>query len=60
MSICCGASSDELFYDLLVRPRVLMGKHLPGIGLNQVYEQNSVPQLANVRAAMHELATEQA
>ena len=27
---------DEHFYDLLVRPRVLMGKHVPGIGLNQV------------------------
>ena len=37
-----------------------MGKHLPGIGLNQIYEQNSVPQLPNVRAAMLELATEQA
>src|SRR5262249_49122011 len=30
---------DEHFYDLLVRPRVLLGKHIPGIGLNQVYEQ---------------------
>ena len=37
---------DEHFYDLLVRPRVLAGKHVPGIGLNQVYEQNTVPQLA--------------
>src|SRR3954454_11427391 len=26
---------DELFYDLLVRPRVLMGQHVPGIALNQ-------------------------
>jgi 2-oxoisovalerate dehydrogenase E1 component beta subunit len=51
---------DEHFYDLLVRPRVLLGKHVPGIGLNQVYEQNSVPQMANIRAAMLELATEQA
>src|SRR5262249_43443671 len=51
---------DEHFYDLLVRPRVLMGKHVPGIGLNQVYEQNSVPQLKDVKAAMHEVATEQA
>ncbi len=51
---------EEHFYDLLVRPRVLLGKHIPGIGLNQVYEQNSVPQLANVKAAMHEIATEQA
>jgi 2-oxoisovalerate dehydrogenase E1 component beta subunit len=51
---------DEHFYDLLVRPRVLLGKHLPGIGLNQVYEQNSVPQLSHIKAAMHELATEPA
>ena len=36
---------DEHFYDLLVRPRVLLGKHVPGIGLNQVYEPNTVPQL---------------
>lgn len=51
---------DEFFYDLLVRPRVLLGKHLPGIGLNQVYEQNSVPQLAQIKAALQEVATEAA
>jgi 2-oxoisovalerate dehydrogenase E1 component beta subunit len=51
---------DEHFYDLLVRPRVLLGKHVPGIGLNQVYEQNSVPQLPSIKAAMVELATEEA
>ncbi len=42
---------DEHFYDLLVRPRVLMGKHVPGIGLNQVYEQNTVPQLPGIKEA---------
>src|SRR6266404_1965418 len=51
---------DEHFYDLLVRPRVLLGKHLPGIGLNSVYEQNSVPQLPNIKAALREVATEEA
>jgi len=51
---------DVHFYDLTVRPRVLMGQHLPGIGLNQVYEQNSVPQLANVKDAMREVADEPA
>ncbi len=51
---------DEFFYDLLVRPRVLLGKHLPGIGLNQVYEQNSVPQLKHIKQAMEEIATEPA
>ena len=51
---------DEHFYDLLVRPRVLMGSHLPGIGLNQVYEQNSVPQLPAIAAALRAVATEEA
>lgn len=51
---------DEHFYDLLVRPRVLLGKHVPGIGLNQVYEQNSVPQLPTIKEAMRAVATEEA
>jgi 2-oxoisovalerate dehydrogenase E1 component beta subunit len=51
---------DEHFYDLLVRPRVLLGKNVPGIGFNQVYEQNSVPQLPSIKEAMRALATEEA
>jgi 2-oxoisovalerate dehydrogenase E1 component beta subunit len=51
---------EEHFYDLLVRPQVLLGKHVPGIGLNQVYEQNSVPQLPAIKAAMQAVATEEA
>ncbi len=51
---------DEHFYDLTVRPRVLSGKHLPGIGLNNVYEQNSVPQYDGIKAAMREIALEDA
>jgi 2-oxoisovalerate dehydrogenase E1 component beta subunit len=51
---------DEHFYDLVARPRVLLGKHVPGIGLNQVYEQNTVPQAANIYDAMRELMHEEA
>jgi 2-oxoisovalerate dehydrogenase E1 component beta subunit len=51
---------DAHFYELLVRPRVLLGKHVPGIGLNAVYEQNSVPQLPNIKVALREVATEEA
>jgi 2-oxoisovalerate dehydrogenase E1 component beta subunit len=51
---------DEHFYDLVVRPRCLMGKHVPGIGLNQAYEQASVPQAVDVRQAMLAVATEEA
>lgn len=49
---------DEHFYDLLAKPRLMMGKHVPGIGLNQVYEQNTVPQLPGIRDAMRDLAEE--
>jgi 2-oxoisovalerate dehydrogenase E1 component beta subunit len=51
---------DEHFYDLVVRPRLLQGKHVPGIGLNPVYERNTVPQLPEVKAAMEAVATEAA
>jgi 2-oxoisovalerate dehydrogenase E1 component beta subunit len=51
---------DEHFYDLLAKPQLLQGKHLPGIGLNQTYEQNTVPQGHNVREAMRAVATEPA
>jgi 2-oxoisovalerate dehydrogenase E1 component beta subunit len=51
---------DEHFYDFAVRPRTLMGRHIPGIGMNQVYETNSVPQLGHIREAMCELAAEAA
>lgn len=49
---------EDHFYDLLVKPRTLMGKHVPGIGLNQVYETNTVPQYDDVRDAMRDLAAE--
>ncbi|MFO0851246.1 MAG: transketolase C-terminal domain-containing protein [Gemmataceae bacterium] len=50
---------DDHFYDLLAKPSVLMGEHLPGIGMNQVYETNSVPQYEQVRDGMRNLAAEQ-
>jgi 2-oxoisovalerate dehydrogenase E1 component beta subunit len=49
---------DEHFYELLVRPRVLLGKHVPGIGLNQVYEQHTVPQLPQIKEALRAVVTE--
>jgi 2-oxoisovalerate dehydrogenase E1 component beta subunit len=51
---------DDHFYDLLVKPRLLMGKHVPGIGLNQVYETNTVPQYHHIRDAMRDLAADAA
>jgi 2-oxoisovalerate dehydrogenase E1 component beta subunit len=51
---------DEHFYDLLVRPRLVAGKHVPGIGLNHVYEQNTVPQLPIIQDALRAVLTEEA
>jgi 2-oxoisovalerate dehydrogenase E1 component beta subunit len=51
---------EEHFYDLLVKPSLVMGKHLPGIGMHQVYEQNQVPQPDDILNAMRALAEEKA
>jgi 2-oxoisovalerate dehydrogenase E1 component beta subunit len=51
---------DEHFYDLLVRPRLVAGKHVPGIGLNQIYERNTVPQLDDVKRELAAVAAEPA
>src|SRR5690606_33485171 len=51
---------DELFYSLKVRPRMLAGKQLPGIGISPVLEDVSVPQASHIEKEMIELATEQA
>lgn len=51
---------DELFYSLKVRPRLLAGKQLPGIGICPTLEDVSVPQANHIEKEMIELATEQA
>lgn len=51
---------EDHFYDLLVKPRLLMGRHVPGVGLNQVYEEATVPQPDDVRDAMRALAEDAA
>jgi 2-oxoisovalerate dehydrogenase E1 component beta subunit len=51
---------DELFYSLKVRPRVLAGKHIPGIGISYTLEDVSVPQANHIEKEMLEIATEPA
>jgi 2-oxoisovalerate dehydrogenase E1 component beta subunit len=46
---------DEMFYELSVRPRLLAGKALPGIGLSPTLEYASVPQKVDVERAIREL-----
>lgn len=52
-------TTDELFYELWAPPRVLAGKHLPGIGLADPLEMASVPQLPDVLEAMRHTAAMQ-
>jgi 2-oxoisovalerate dehydrogenase E1 component beta subunit len=47
---------EELFYELHAPPKLLAGAHIPGIGLADNLEMASVPQKANIKAAIEELA----
>jgi 2-oxoisovalerate dehydrogenase E1 component beta subunit len=51
-------TTQELFYDLLARPRVLAGKNLPGIGLHPHLEDNSVPQKHEIADHIREIVRE--
>ena len=51
-------ATQELFYQLMARPRVLAGKNLPGIGLHPNLEKNSVPQLHDIETAAREVLAE--
>lgn len=51
---------DELFYSLKVRPRMIAGKHIPGIGIAPSLEDVSVPQINHIEMAIRELLDEPA
>lgn len=46
---------DECFYDLLVRPRLVMAKHHPAVGMHDVYESETIPQAEGISRALREL-----
>ncbi len=50
--------TQELFYDLLARPRVVAGKNVPGIGLHPNLEDASVPQKHDIESAIREIIAE--
>jgi 2-oxoisovalerate dehydrogenase E1 component beta subunit len=50
--------TQELFYELLARPRVLAGKNLPGIGLHPNLEEASVPHGHDIEVAIQEVMAE--
>ena len=49
---------EELFYQLLARPRVIAGKNIPGIGLHPNLEDATVPQLSEIKQAIIEMIHE--
>ncbi|MFP5520323.1 MAG: alpha-ketoacid dehydrogenase subunit beta [Bdellovibrionia bacterium] len=51
-------TTQEMFYELMARPRVIAGKHLPGIGLHPNLEDNSVPQKHEIEATILEMIAE--
>ena len=50
--------TQELFYQLLARPRVLAGKNLPGIGLHPNLEEASVPHFEDIVEELHAVLSE--
>lgn len=50
--------TQELFYDIWARPRVLAGKQIPGVGLHPNYEEASVPHYSDVLTEIRELLAE--
>jgi 2-oxoisovalerate dehydrogenase E1 component beta subunit len=48
--------TEELFYELHAPPKLVAGRHLPGIGLADSLETASVPQKDGIKAAIAELA----
>jgi len=50
--------TQELFYELQARPRVIAGKHVPGIGLHPNLEDASVPQKHEIAEAIREICGE--
>lgn len=51
-------ATQELFYQLDAPPRVLAGKHIPGIGLHPELEESSVPQVSDIETAIREILAE--
>ena len=48
---------DECFYHLQTKPTLLAAADVPGVGISPLLEEKTVPQYADVKAAMRKLAT---
>ena len=48
-------TSKECFYDLYAPPKVIAGKNIPGVGLHQHFEDNTLPSLERIERGVREL-----
>lgn len=51
-------TTQELFYELMARPRVVAGKNVPGVGLHPNLEDATVPQFERIFQEARELLAE--
>lgn len=51
-------ATQDLFYELMARPRVLAGKNVPGIGLHPDLEEATVPYEHQIKKELDELLKE--
>ena len=49
---------DELFYELLAKPRVLAAQNVPGVGLHENLEEATIPQIKNIQAEIEAILNE--
>ena len=54
----CYRATQELFYHLLAKPRVLAAQNLPGIGLFPALEEKTVPQKQDIVKAIEAISKE--
>jgi len=51
-------ATEDCFYELMARPKVLSAKNVPGIGLHPNLEEATVPQSAQIRKEIMDLLNE--
>ena len=51
---------DELFYELRVRPRIMAGKHSPGVGISPILEESTQPQSWHIENEIRALVSDPA
>ena len=49
---------EDLFYELLARPKILAAQNVPGVGLHENLEEAAIPNFNDIQACLEELLNE--